>query len=59
MGALNLLSPDYFCNIEDLSDTHSILYCAAVAVCLVVGVKIVEKVTIQPKYTVPALQYRI
>ncbi|CAB3240749.1 unnamed protein product [Arctia plantaginis] len=60
VGALDSLLPEYLDNSEDLSDTHSILYCAAIAVCRVAGVKIADNVTTtRPKSTVPAWQYRI
>ena len=57
--ALDSLLNDYFMNSKDLSDTHSILYCGAVAVCRVAGVKFPDDSSARPKPKTPAWQCRI
>nr|XP_026484151.1 uncharacterized protein LOC113392088 [Vanessa tameamea] len=57
---LDSLLADYFESSEDLEDTHSILFCAAVAACRVAGVTFedTERAT-RPKAATPAWQSRI
>ncbi|XP_063891870.1 uncharacterized protein LOC135117207 [Helicoverpa armigera] len=58
--ALDSLLEKYFENSEDLLDTHSIMYCAAVAACRVANVKFPDKDrATRPKLAVPAWQCRI
>ncbi|XP_022814502.1 uncharacterized protein LOC111348202 [Spodoptera litura] len=61
MCALDAELSNYFDTSEDLLDTHSILYCGAIAACRVAHVKLIKKdnnVTRQ-KLAVPAWQCRI
>ncbi|XP_026729498.1 uncharacterized protein LOC113495102 [Trichoplusia ni] len=59
MGVLDSLLSSYFGNSEDLSDTHSLLYCAAVAACRVVGVTFRDNTAARPRQAAPAWQCRI
>ncbi|XP_026738327.1 uncharacterized protein LOC113501395 [Trichoplusia ni] len=59
MGVLDSLLSSYFGNSEDLGDTHSLLYCAAVAACRVAGVTFRDNTAARPKQAAPAWQCRI
>lgn len=60
VGALDCLLDPYLRSSQDLADTHSILYCAAIATCRVAHVKFLgnDRVT-YPANSVPAWQLRI
>ncbi|CAB3227166.1 unnamed protein product [Arctia plantaginis] len=58
--ALDSILPPYFEKCENLSDTHSILYCAAVTACRVAGVKFSRvDMAPRPKSLMPSWQCRI
>ncbi|XP_026741894.1 uncharacterized protein LOC113503948 [Trichoplusia ni] len=60
MGVLDSLLPTYFESSVDLTDTHSILYCAALTACRVANVAIrPNNNATRPKPAVPAWQCRI
>ncbi|KAJ0182259.1 hypothetical protein K1T71_001628 [Dendrolimus kikuchii] len=59
MGTLDCLLAPYFRSSADLVDTHSILYCGAVAVCRVAGVKFPNTQPTRPASGKPAWQIRI
>ena len=60
VAALDSQLSNYFDDCENLTDTHSILYCAAVAACRVAHVKFAnDSRATRPKSAVPAWQCRI
>ena len=59
VSALDSLLINYFNNTKDLTDAHSILYCAAVTACQVANVKFPQDITMRPKPAIPAWQNRI
>ncbi|CAH2092032.1 unnamed protein product [Euphydryas editha] len=59
VNVMDKILKQYLENIQNLSDTHSILYCGAVAVCSVASVKIPTNKTVLPTKTALAWQARI
>ena len=55
LGILDQYLPSHYNNGSDLTDTNSLLYCGAVAICRVAGVQLPKKGgTKISKHTVPA-----
>ncbi|CAH2108107.1 unnamed protein product [Euphydryas editha] len=59
VGAMDKILKEYLGNTQNLSDTHSLLYCGAAAVCNVAHVNFPSNKTTLPSNTAPAWQVRI
>ncbi|XP_045456452.1 uncharacterized protein LOC123666403 [Melitaea cinxia] len=59
VGVMDKILQQYLDSTQNLSDTHSLLYCGAAAVCNVANVKFTSNKVTLPSHTAPAWQTRI